>query len=154
MIVLICGGTEVTNLTGVHVRAMLTGLQAEHPGLRLYHGGNPGVDRLADLAAADLGIPVRIFPLDRSLPEAKAHLRRNQFMVNTAILDGLFDGTNVFVLAFKENFDHTLADGSVEYLCATARQANVPVVVIERLVNDCFNRPGTTSEPFPYDPLC
>lgn len=154
MIVIVCGSIEVTSLTGLHVRAMLTGLQLEHPGVKLYHGGNPGVDRLADMAAADLGIPVRIFPLDRKLPEPEASTHRNTLMVNTAIVDGLFDGTNVFVLAFKENFDHTLASGSVERLCLNARQANIPVVVIERLINDYSDHSTTTSEPFPYDPLC
>ncbi len=139
MIVAVTGDRNYND--GFMLRAVLSGLVSEFGSIIVYHGGASGADTLANLWASDAGMPVKVFQADWKQHGRAAGPKRNQNMLNAALVDSTFDYDKVLVVAFKNGLDRTLESGGTEHMCLVARAAGVPVITIDRIEDDHLNHP-------------
>lgn len=123
MIVLVCGGREWSDRTPIEF--MLRGFYDQYPdSLTVIEGGARGADRIAGQWAAryrQIGVGWVRFDAHWQGHGKRAGAIRNQEMLEY--------GPDV-VVAFKDEFDHSLGRGGTEDMVKRAKEAGVPVYVV------------------------
>jgi|CXWL01.1.fsa_nt_gi hypothetical protein len=121
MRVIFCGSRDWTDYATIEHHMSDMAMSAD--GLVVVHGGARGADVLAGAAARTLGLFEEEHPADWVGRGRAAGHERNRLMLDL--------GAD-HVIAFKDNFDHTLRRGGTENMIRIAREAGISTFVVER----------------------
>jgi hypothetical protein len=91
--------------------------------ITVIHGAARGADLIAGAVAQRLGLQVEAFPADWEKHGQKAGFVRNTNMLRS--------GADL-VMAFKDGFDYSLAQGGTEHMVKIAKAAGVKCFVYDR----------------------
>jgi hypothetical protein len=126
--VIVSGARHLHNYDDPMMRIVIQGLIKIHGGrnVTIVHGAARGVDESVELFAKKLGIETEPHPYS----DFGEYGRAGGHMRNLAMLDAGAD----LVVAFKNDFNWALDKGGTEDMVRQARDAGVPVYVIQQVV--------------------
>lgn len=114
--VIVCGSRHWTDYR--MIEEVVTSLATDNPGIIIVQGEAKGADRLAALACRNNGIACESFPADWDHKGKGAGIIRNKQML---------DAGADLVVAFKDDFNHTMHRGGTENMIRIATSADVPI---------------------------